>query len=63
MMRFMEGGQGKGKTRGASLTVQQLRLCASNAGGVGLISGWKNLRSNMPCGTAKEKRKFKELIK
>ena len=59
----MEGGQGKGKTRGASLTVQQLRLCVSNAGGMGLITGWKNLRSNIPYGTAKEKRKIKELTK
>jgi len=57
----MEEGQGKGKTRGASLIVQQLRLCASNAGGMGLIPGWKNLRSNMPCGTAKKKESSRNL--
>ena len=57
----MEGGQGKGKIRGASLTLQWLRLCASNAGGMDLIPGWKNLRSNMPCVTAKKKERPRNL--
>ena len=37
---------------GISLLVQWLRLCASKAGGTGLIPGQG---TNMPCDTAKKK--------
>jgi len=38
------------------LVVQWLRLHASNAGDVGLISGWE-VRSHMLCGTARKKKR------
>ena len=45
--------------RGNSLVVQRLRLCASNAGGEGLILG-RELRSHITYGVAK-KRHRKEI--
>ena len=42
--------------RGNSLVVQRLRLCASNAGGEGLILD-RELRSHITCGVAKKEKK------
>ena len=43
---------------GTSLVVQWLRLCASNAGGVGLIPGWgAKLSHTVRCGKKKQNKK------
>ena len=40
------------------MEIQQLGLCASTTGGVGLIPGRRELRSRMPHSVAKKKKKF-----
>ena len=51
-MSLLEAKQKKKRTRGTSLVVQWLRLCACTAGGTGFILV-KELRSHMLCGAAK----------
>ena len=47
--------------KGISLVVQQLRFCASNAGGTGSIPGWRIDPTSHEAKKKKKKRKRKNL--